>query len=82
MKTARLNLLEAMNFALAGHPVTPYNKEAVEQLTFENGKFYILLTPSLEHPKRTKRLLQPNDWNMLLELQWYAGDDKTLKGYF
>lgn len=81
-RTQRLNILEAMNFAMAGHTVAPYDKTAVEQLVFKNNKFYIMVSPTLEHPKRTQRLLSPDDWAMLIELQWFAGDDKTIKGYF
>jgi len=82
MRTTRLNIFEALNFAANGVLVTPYDNSSIEALVFEKDRFHLMLTPTLEHPRRTKRMLDANDWPKLISLQWFAGDDRTVKGLF
>ena len=81
-RTQRLNICEALNYALAGHKVEPYNKEKVLWMKYVDGRLKIKMQSTLEHPKRTERLVNGDDWVYLKELQWHAGDNKTIKGYF
>ncbi len=75
MKTQRLNLLEAMNFALAGHEVKCYTEDYTLKLKKGNLAVY--------HPTVRKGILiGPHQFKKMLDLQWHAGDDRTIKGYY
>ena len=75
MKTQRINLLEAMNFALAGHEVKSYKDGYTIKL--KNG--YL----ALYHAEFNRGiLLTAGNLRYLKDFEWHAGDDKTIKGYY
>ena len=82
MKTQRLNLLEAINFAMAGHEVRPYDTERTLRMHHEDGALRVTETPRLDHPKKTVRLFNHLDFETLKDVEWHVGDDRTIKGYY
>ncbi len=75
MKTQRLNLLEAMNFALAGHEVKSYKDGYTIKL--KNG--YL----ALYHKDFNRGMMLTGSNIIYLKyFEWHAGDDRTIKGYY
>ncbi len=75
MKTQRLNLLEAMNFALAGHEVKSYKDGYTIKL--KNG--YL----ALYHKDFNRGIMLTGSHIIYRKhLQWHCGDDRTIKGYY
>ena len=75
MKTQRLHLLEAMNFALAGHDVNSYEGG----FTLKLKKGYL----SLYHDLFKRGIaFTSSDMKNLKDHQWHAGDNRSIKGYY
>ena len=82
-RTQRLNILEALNFVLAGHTVKAYSRDAkVLAISLKDGEIRLEMNATLDHPKKTTRLLHGRDLPMLADIEWHAGDDRSIKGYF
>ncbi len=81
MKTQRLNLLEAINLAFAGHTCTCYS-DRVQSIQYEQDELTLTKTPTLEHPRASTRILDGRDIFWLKDQEFHAGDDKSIKGYY
>ena len=76
MKTQRLNLLEAMNFAMAGHTVTSYTDQFTLKLKDDT---YL----AVYHKTFTRgKLLSPFLIKQIQDMEWHAGDDRSITGYY
>jgi len=75
MKTQRLNLLEAINFALAGYEVKSYTGG----YTIKHKNGYLALYSTV-FPRG--RLLNIKNMYEVMNEQWHAGDDRSIEGYF
>ena len=80
MKTQRLNLLEAINFALAGHEVKSYKDGYTIKLKKGNLAVYHKDFSRGVIPRGIK--LDADFIRLYKNEEWYAGDDKTIKGYY
>jgi hypothetical protein len=80
MKTQRINLLEAMNFALAGHEVRTYKNifnGYPATMKLKNGYLALYTEPGDRGTKITGDHIK-----RLQDLEWHAGDDRTIEPYF
>ena len=75
MKTQRLNLLEAMNFAMAGYTVTSYAGDIRMKLKNDCIAMYTEKVP--RGKKITSELIRA-----FQDFQWHAGDDRSITGYY
>ena len=81
MKTQGINICEAINFALAGHPIGVYD-DSYDSIQFKDGNLTITLNPSLLQSKRSTRILTGADFIKLKDLRFTAGDNRSIEGYY
>ena len=75
MKTQRLNLLEAMNFAMAGHDVVSYDKGHLIKLKKNYlAVYWFGMGKGIE--------LTGKDICNFKDTQFTAGDDRSITGYY
>ena len=82
MRTNQLNILEAINYAMAGHRVRLINEAKATHLFCDNGELKLTLTASLNHPNVTDKRLDGRDFKWLRDCTFNVGDDRTIKGFF
>jgi len=81
MRTQNLNLAETINLVLAGH-VVRFRSDKAESIQFVDGELTITKTPTIEHPKRSTRLITGRDFEWLKDEKFHAGDDRSIQGYY